>query len=55
MSVVRWNPMREIDGLFGRSSDLANFPNAERTNVWQPLVDIREPPVAITLILRCLL
>lgn len=42
MSIVRWNPVREFDGLFGRSSELANFQNTESANVWHPPVDIRE-------------
>ncbi|MBV1906994.1 MAG: Hsp20/alpha crystallin family protein [Pseudomonadales bacterium] len=42
MNTVRWNPIREFDGLFGRNSELASFPNTERTNHWYPPVDIHE-------------
>jgi len=42
MSVVRWNPIREFEGLFGRGMDHANYQHVDRDSPWHPLVDIRE-------------
>ncbi len=42
MSVVRWNPIREFEGLFGKGMDQANYQHVERPSPWHPLVDIRE-------------
>jgi len=42
MSVVRWNPVRDFEGLFGRGIDHANYRHVERDSPWHPLVDIRE-------------
>ena len=42
MSVVRWNPIREFEGLFGRGLEQASYRHVERASPWHPLVDIRE-------------
>ena len=42
MSAVRFNPIREFEGLFGKGIDHTNYKHVERSSPWHPLVDIRE-------------
>ena len=49
MSVVRWNPIREFEGLFGRGMEHEDYRHVDRDSPWHPLVDIRETSHSYTI------